>query len=105
MMKLRVLRTTSFSLLFLVSAVALVHAQVRPAAANEAQSPLSALVRWLDNIGGAHHHRANNSPPLPRPRPAERTSAAVAANQHMPEFAGGLVGSKKKTAAPVQIRD
>ena len=40
---------------------------------------------------GADHHRVTNSPPLPRPRPAELASAPVA--------------SKEKTLAPIKIND
>jgi hypothetical protein len=97
MMKLKILRTTSFSLFFLLSGYTLVHAQAPPAS-TEAPSRLSMFVHdlttWLDRIGdtGAKHSRVvSHSPPLPRPRQAERASAAVASN--------------KKTPTPVQIRD
>jgi hypothetical protein len=111
MMKIGILRTTRFSLFFLLSGVALVHAQAPPAPA-ESPSRLSAFVRdftiWLDHVGGtrANHSRVvNHPPPLPRPRQAERASAAIASNQQLSEFALAPVASKKKTPTPVQIRD
>jgi len=102
MMKLRILGTASFSLLFLLSGFALVRAQ-------EPSAPLSAIVHdftnWWDHIGThVDHHRATHSPPLPRPRPPELASG-VASNQELSEFAPAPVTSKKKTPTPVQIRD
>jgi hypothetical protein len=111
MMKIRILRTASFSLFFLLSGFALVHAQAPPAPA-ESPSRLSAFVRdfttWLDHVGGtgAKHSRVvSHPPPLPRPRQTERASAAVASNQELSEFAPAAVASKKKTPTLVQIRD
>ena len=114
MMKLRILRTTSFSLFFLLSGFALAQA---PPAPTEAPSRLSMFVHdftnWLDHLGtdadhngsGADHSRVvSHSPPLPRPRPAERAST-VASNQGLSEFARAPVASKKKTPTAVQIRD
>jgi hypothetical protein len=109
MMNLRILKTSSFSLFFLLSGFALVQAQTPPAP-TETPSRLSLFVHdfttWLDHAGGASakHNRAV-SPPLPRPRQAERASAAFASNQEPSEFAPAPVASKKKTATPVQIRD
>ena len=105
MMKLKILGTASFSLFFLLSGFALVHAQ----ATTDAPSPLSAMVRdftnWWDHIGThIDHHRATHSAPLPRPRPPKLASA-VASNQELSEFAPTPVASKKKTTMPVQIRD
>ena len=101
-MKLRILGTASFSLFFLLSGFALVHAQEPPA-------PLSAIVHdftnWWDHIGThADHHRVTHSAPLPRPRPSELASA-VASNQELSESAPAPIASKKKTPTPVQIRD
>jgi len=111
MMKLRELRTASFSLFFLLSGFVLVHAQT-PTASIEPPSPLSAIVhdftRWLDHIavtGGNHRRVDNHSSPLPRPRPAERASAPVASNKELSEFAPASVASKKKTITPIQIND
>ena len=111
MMKLRILRTSSFSLFFLLSGYTLVHAQAPPAS-TEAPSRLSMFVHdlttWLDRIGdtGAKHSRVvSHSPPLPRPRQAEQASAAVASNQELSEIAPAPVASNKKTPTPVQIRD
>jgi hypothetical protein len=62
----------------------------------------------LDDIGvtGANHRRVDShSLPLPRPRPAERASAPVAANKELSEFAPASVASKKKTITPIQIND
>jgi len=108
MMKLRILGTTSFSLFFLLSGFALVHAQAPPAP-TDAPSPLSAIVHdftnWWDHIGThAGHHRVTHSAPLPRPRPSELASA-VASNQELSESAPAPIASKKKTPTPVQIRD
>src|SRR6516162_9862840 len=100
MMKQKVTRTASFSLLFLLSGFALVHAQVPPPEPTEPPSRLSMFAHdvsnWLDHIitdanhvvTGADHHRVTHSPPLPRPRPAELASAPVA--------------SKEKTPTPIQ---
>ena len=112
MMKLRILRTTSFSLFFLLSGFALVHAQAPPPEPSEAPSRLSMFVHdftnWLDHVGdtGANHSRVvSHSPPLPRPRPAELASAPVASSQELSEFELAPVASKKKTLMPVQIND
>jgi hypothetical protein len=117
MMKQRVTRTASFSLFFLLSGFALVHAQAPPPEPIEPPSRLSMFAHdvsnWMDHIitdakhiitdadhastdadrvsTGAEHHRATHSPPLPRPRPAELASAPVA--------------SKEKTPTPIQIND
>jgi hypothetical protein len=125
-MKLRVLRTVSFSLFFLLSAVALVHAQTPPAAPTEAPSRLSAIVHdftgWLDHIGGTspdHRRVSSQSLPLPRPRPAELSPTSVASNKPPAEVAPALlvsekqplevapttVAPKKKTPAPILIND
>src|SRR6516164_2273329 len=116
MMKQRVTRTASFSLFFLLSGFALVHAQVPPPDPTEPPSRLSMFAHdvsnWVDHIitdakhistadhvstaahhvsTGADHDRVTHSPPLPRPRPAELASAPVA--------------SKEKTPTPIQIND
>jgi hypothetical protein len=109
MMKLRILRTISFSFFFLISGFALVHARAQTASA-ETPSRLSAFVhdftKWVDHVTGANHGRVvSHSPPLPRPRPAERAPAAVASNQALSEFARAPVASKKISPTPVQIRD
>jgi hypothetical protein len=111
MMELRILlRTTTFSIFFLLSGFALVHAQAPPAPP-EAPSRLSLFVHdfttWLDHVGGTdvkHNRVVSHSPPMPRPRPVERASA-VASNQELSEFAPAPVASQKKTPTPVQIRD
>src|SRR5215469_2584449 len=116
-MKQRVTRTASFSLFFLLSGFALVHAQVPPPEPTEPPSRLSMFAHdvsnWVDHIitdakhiitdadhtntasvhvsTGANHHRATHSRPLPRPRPAELASTPVA--------------SKEKTPTPNQIND
>src|SRR5262249_38542251 len=95
MTKLRVLRTPSFSLFFLLSGFALAHAQAPPPESTEAPSRLSMFVddftNWLHHIGTdadrVDHHRASHSPPLPRPRPAELASAPVELSQELSEFA------------------
>ena len=111
MIRLQILRTASFSVFFQLVAVALVHTQALPAP-TEAPSPLFAIVHdfttWLDHVGatGAHPPRVgSHSPPLPRPRPAERASAVLASNQGPSEFAPAPVAPKKKTSTLVQIRD
>src|SRR5215469_256011 len=103
MMEQRVTRTASFSLFFLLSGFALVHAQAPPPEPTEPPSRLTMFAHdvssWVDHIitganhisTGADHHRVSRSPPLPRPRPAELASAPVA--------------SKEKTPTPVQIND
>jgi hypothetical protein len=115
MMKQKVTRTARFSLFFLLSGFALVHAQVPPPEPTEPPSRLSMFAHdvssWVDHIITdakhiitdadhtdadhinivADHHRVTRSPPLPRPRPAELASAPVA--------------SKEKTPAPIQIND
>jgi hypothetical protein len=115
MMKQKVTRTASFSLFFLLSGFALVHAQVPSPEETEPPSRLSMFAHdvssWVDHIItdakhiitdadhtdadhvsiGADHHRVARSPPLPRPRPAELASAPVA--------------SKEKTPTPIQIND
>ena len=101
--------TASFSLFFVLSGIALVHAQTPPAP-TETPSRLSLFVHdfttWLDHVGGtrANHSRVVNHspPPLPRPRLAERVSGAVASNK---EFAPTPVAPKKETLTPIQIRD
>ena len=124
MRKLRVLRTASLSIFFLLSGFALAHAQALPPEPTESPSRLSMFVHdatnWFDHIitdtehiiadadrvstdadqisTGADHHRITHSPPLPRPRPAELASAHVASSQELSE-------SKKKTPTPVQIND
>jgi len=110
MLKPRILRTTSLSLFFVLSAFALVHAQTPPAP-TEPPSRLSLFVydftTWLDHVGGtgAKHNRVvSHSPPLPRPRQAERPSEAVESKQ-LSELAPAPVASKKTTPTPVQIRD
>jgi hypothetical protein len=109
MMKLRILRTITFSIFFLLSGFALAHAQASPAP--DAPSRLSLFVHdfttWLDHVGGTgvkHNRVVSHSPPMPRPRPVERASA-VASNQELSEFAPAPVASQKKTPTPVQIRD
>jgi hypothetical protein len=104
-------RTISFVFLaplsfFLISGFALVNARAQTAS-NETPSRLSAFVHdfttWVDHVTAANHGRVvNHSPPLPRPRPAERAPAAVASNQAVSEFART---KKKITPTPVQIRD
>jgi hypothetical protein len=106
MIKLRILRTTGFSLFFLLSG-SLVYAQAP--APTETPSRLSLFVHdfttWLDHIGGAKHNRVvSHSLPLPRPRQAERASAEVAPKQ-LSELAPAPVASRKATLTPVQIRD
>jgi hypothetical protein len=107
MMKQRVTRTAGFSLFFLLSGLALVHAQV-PQEPTEPPSRLSMFAHdvsnWVDHIitdakhiitdtdnvstdadrvsTGPDHHRVTHSPPLPRP-----------------------VASKEKTPTPIQIND
>ena len=117
MRKLRVLRTASLSIFFLLSGFALAHAQALPPEPTEPPSRLSMFVHdatnWFDHVitdaehiiadadqisTGADHHRITHSPPLPRPRPAELASAHVASSQELSE-------SKKKTPTPVQIND
>ena len=117
MRKLRVLRTASLSIFFLLSGFALAHAQALPPEPTEPPSRLSMFVHDVtnffdhiiadaDRVGtdvdqistGADHHRITHSPPLPRPRPAELASAHVASIQE-------LLESKKKTPTPVQIND
>jgi hypothetical protein len=100
MKKLRMLRTATFSIFFLLSSFALIHAQVPPAPP-EAPSRLSLFVHdfttWLDHVGGTSVKRdrvAGHSPPLPRPRPAERASA-VASNLELSEFAPAPIASRK----------
>lgn len=107
MLKLKILRATSFSVFFLLLG-SLVHAQTPPAP-TETPSRLSLFVHdfttWLDHVGGAsakHNRTVSHSPPLPRPRQAERAPAAVASNK---EFALAPVALKKETPTPVQIRD
>jgi hypothetical protein len=109
MPKLTLLRTTSFSLFFLLSGSALVYAQAP--APTETPSRLSLFVHdfttWLDHVGGNGDKRnrvVSHSPPLPRPRPAEGASAAVASKQ-LSELAPAPLASKKTTSTPVQIRD
>jgi hypothetical protein len=107
-MKRRILRTTSFSLFFLLSA-SLVHAQAP--AATETPSRLSLFVHdfttWLHHAGGTGTKRnrvVTHSPPLPRPRQAEQASAPVASKQ-LSELAPAPVPSKKTAPTSVQIRD
>jgi hypothetical protein len=109
MRKLRILKTASFSVFFLLSGFALVHAQAPEP--TEAPSRLSLFVHdfttWFEHIRStrAKHNRVvSHSPPLPRPRQAERPSEAVASKQ-LSELAPAPDASKKKTPTPVQIRD
>ena len=101
MRKLRVLRTASLSIFFLLSGFALAHAQALPPEPTEPPSRLSMFVHdvtnWFDHVITDAEH-ITHSPPLPRPRPAELASAHVASIQE-------LLESKKKTPTPVQIND
>jgi hypothetical protein len=114
MMKQKVTKTASFSLFFLLSGFALVHAQVPPPEPTEAPSRLSMFVddftNWLHHIGAeadrVDHHRASHSPPLPRPRlVAKPASAHVASNKEWSEFMPSPGASKKNTPTLVQIYD
>jgi hypothetical protein len=108
MIKARVSRTAIFSLFFLVSAFAPVHAQaIASAAPAEAPSPLSAIATWLNHLGDTDapsHRQIPSSTPLPRPRPAV-ASAPVASNEEWSEFVPSPGAFKKKTPTPVQIND
>src|SRR5215831_18038481 len=101
MMKQRVTRTASFSLFFLLSGFALVHAQVPPPDPTEPPSRLSLFAHdvsnWVDHIitdakhiitdadhvstdadhvsTGADPPPVTHSPTLARPRPVELASA------------------------------
>ena len=101
MRNLRVLRTASLSIFFLLSGFALAHAQALPPEPTEPPSRLSMFVHdvtnWFDHVITDAEH-ITHSPPLPRPRPAELASAHVASIQE-------LLESKKKTPTPVQIND
>ena len=125
-MKLRILRTVVFSLFFLLSAVALVHAQALPAAPPEAPPLLFAILHdfttGLDHIGGTrpnHRRVASHSPPLPRPRRVELAPTSVASNKQSAEVAPAplvseeqplevaptMVAPKKQTSASILIND
>jgi hypothetical protein len=110
-MKLRILRTVG-SLFFLLSAVALVHAQALPPAPPEAPSLLSAIVHdlttGLEHIGGTspdHRRVASHSPPLPRPRRVELAPTSVALNKQPAEVAPALLVSEKQPleVAPTMV--
>ena len=111
-MKARVART-SFSLFFLLSVFAPVHAQAASGQPTEPPSRLSMLVHdfstWLNHVTGtraSNPQAGRNSPPLPRPRPAaEPAPGPVASNKEWSEFVPPSGASKKKTPAPVQIND
>ena len=88
MMKLRAIRTASFSLFFLLSGFALSNAQAPPPEPTEAPSRLSMFVddfaNWLHHIGTdadrVDHHRASHSPPLGvRARPVEQGMVGIPA--------------------------
>jgi len=129
-MKQTVTRTASFSLFFLLSGFALVHAQVPPPESTEPPSRLSMFAHdvssWVDHIitdakhittdadhintdanrvsTGADHRRASHSPPWPR-LAAKPASAHVASNTEWSEFLPSPGASKKNTPTLVQIND
>ena len=132
MLKQRVTRAASFSLFFLLSGFALVHAQVPPPEPTEPPSRLSMFAHdvssWVDHIitdakpiitdadhinTDADHidadhvstgtdHHRVTHSP---PLPRSRPSAPVASSQELSEFVSAPVASKKKAPTPVQIND
>jgi hypothetical protein len=110
-----VLKAATFSLFFLPLTAASVHAQAPPSARPEARSPLSEIAHdvstWLSHItghitgtGGADHHRAASSTPLPRSRPTELAAPAPVV-PNSAELAHAPITPKKKAPVPVLISD
>jgi hypothetical protein len=134
MMKQRVTRTASFSLFFLLSGFALVHAQVPPPEPTEPPSRLSMFAHdvsnWVDHIiTDAKHIITDNTDPDHISTAADHVSTDAAhvntaadyvstgANHHrvthsppLPrprpaELVSAPVASKEKTPTPNQIND
>jgi len=124
MMKLRAIRTASFSLCFLLSSFALVHAQVPPPEPTEPPSRLSMFAHdvsnWVDHmITDAKHiitdadHISTDADHINTD--ADRVSTGTDHHRltHSPplprarpaELASAPVASKEKTPTPIQIND
>jgi hypothetical protein len=127
MMKQKVTRTASFSLFFLLSGFALVHAQVPPPEPTEPPSRLSMFAHdvssWVDHIitdakhiiTDADHTDADHTDADHINTDADRVSTAadhhrVTRSPPLPrprpaELASAPVASKEKTLTPIQIND
>ena len=122
MMKQRVTRTASFSLFFLLSGFALVHAQVPPPDPTEPPSRLSMFAHdvsnWVDHIITDAKHIitiTDNTDADHINTDADRVSTGTDHHRltHSPplprarpaELASAPVASKEKTPAPIQIND
>jgi hypothetical protein len=127
MMKQRVTRTASFSLFFLLSGFALVHAQVPPPEPTEPPSRLSMFAHdvssWVDHIitdakhiiTDADHTDADHTNADHINTDADHVSTGadhhrVTRSPPLPrprpaELASAPVASKEKTLTPIQIND
>src|SRR6516165_10351369 len=90
----------TFAVSFVLSAAGSVHAQ--QATLPEQRSPFSQIAHdftaWLTHVTGtgANHHLQASSPPLPRPRPSELTSATVISNKQPTEVAPAPLVSERQ---------
>src|SRR5215467_11705058 len=117
MMKLRAIRTASFSLLFLLSGFALVHAQVPPPEPTEPPSRLSMFAHdvsnWVDHIITDAKHIITDAKHIITDADHTNTASvhvSTGANHHrathsrpLPrpaELASTPVASKEKTPTP-----
>jgi hypothetical protein len=124
MMKQKVTRTASFSLFFLLSGFALVHAQVPPPEPTEPPSRLSMFAHdvssWVDHIITDAKHIITDAKHIITDADHINTDAdhvSTGADHHrvtrsapLPrprpaELASAPVASKEKTPTPIQIND
>jgi hypothetical protein len=124
MMKLRTIRTASFSLIFLLSGFALVHAQVPPPEPTEPPSRLSMFAHdvssWVDHIITDAKHIVTDADHINTDADRVSTDAdrvSTGADHHrvthsppLPrprpgELASTPVASKEKTPTRIQIND